>query len=80
MNTSASPLKGPMKLGWWLPLPFIVGGLFVLFFTIPIPDQTKERALCDRAVTALLHSNDLVEVTRAGIIIRQLNCDIGRRL
>jgi hypothetical protein len=37
-------------------------------------------ALCDRAVDALVNSTELVEVTRAGIIIRELDCSIGRRL
>jgi hypothetical protein len=36
--------------------------------------------LCDQAVEALLHSQNLVEVQRAGIIIRELNRGIGRRL
>lgn len=40
----------------------------------------KERALCDRAVEALLNSQDLVEVTRAGTIVTYLNCSISRRL
>ena len=40
----------------------------------------KARAKCDEAVEALLYSKDLVEVTRAGIIVDQLNCDVRRRL
>jgi hypothetical protein len=39
-----------------------------------------ERRLCDQAVAALLHSRDLVEVERGRIIVRELNCSIGRRL
>ena len=39
-----------------------------------------EHKLCDQAVAALLHSKDLIEVQRAGIIIRQVNCGIGNRL
>lgn len=46
----------------------------------PWPHEAEERALCDRAVNALLTSPDLVEVTRAGIIVRRLNCGIQRRL
>lgn len=38
-----------------------------------------EHKLCDQAVTALLHSKDLVEVQRAGIVIRQVNCGIPNR-
>jgi hypothetical protein len=39
-----------------------------------------EVLLCDRAVEALLHSKELIEVERAGIIIQQVNCGIGKRL
>jgi hypothetical protein len=41
--------------------------------------EAKQR-LCDRAVEALLHSSDLIEVKRAGIIIHEVDCAIGRRL
>lgn len=37
-----------------------------------------ERDLCGRAVAALMQSHDLVEVERAGIIIRQLRCSLTR--
>jgi hypothetical protein len=39
-----------------------------------------ERRLCDQAVESLLHSPDLVEVTRAAAIVREMPCSIGRRL
>ncbi len=35
---------------------------------------------CDKAVSALLNSPDVAEITRAGIIIQSLNCGIGKRL
>jgi hypothetical protein len=47
---------------------------------LPVPHETQARELCDRAVNALLNSKDLVEVTRAGIIVNQVSCDIPRRL
>lgn len=63
----------------------IIGSAASLYLvaTMPLGDGStfqKRRALCDRAVAALLNSADLVEVTRAGIIIRRLDCSIGRRL
>ena len=60
----------------------VVGGAAasVLVLAIPFPSEYAERQLCDRAVDALLHSKDLVEVQRAGIIIREVNCGIRRRL
>jgi hypothetical protein len=48
---------------------------------IPIPKKTDpEVQLCDQAVDALLHSKDLVEVTRAGIIVHEIPCGIWKRL
>jgi hypothetical protein len=48
---------------------------------IPIPKKTDpEIRLCDQAVDALLHSKDLTEVTRAGIIVHEIPCGIWKRL
>jgi hypothetical protein len=55
-------------------------GLSIYAISLPFPGEPQEHALCDRAVDALLHSKELVEVTRAGIIIQQVNCGIGKRL
>lgn len=57
-------------------------GVVVWGFAIFAPStyDAEERALCDRSVAALLASKDLVEVTRAGIIVERLNCGISRRL
>jgi hypothetical protein len=65
-----------------LPLLFAVAGAggVALTWAVPGGASDAERRLCDRAVDALLHSKDLVEVERAGIIIREVNCGIGRRL
>lgn len=41
------------------------------------PSRTQA---CDRAVHALLKSQEPVEVQRAGILIRELGCDVGRHL
>jgi hypothetical protein len=41
---------------------------------------SKNRAVCDQAVDTLLNSKDLVEVTRAGLIVQRLECSISRRL
>jgi hypothetical protein len=48
--------------------------------TIGQPTSDPEVRLCDAMVEALLHSKDLTEVTRAGIIVREIPCGIGRRL
>lgn len=52
----------------------------LLFALLPESSYAPERALCDRVVKTLLTSADLVEVTRAGIIVNRLNCSVGRRL
>jgi hypothetical protein len=68
----------------WLPLALvpIVGGatLAMLAQMVAFPHDTAESRLCDQAVEALLHSHELIEVERAGIIIHEVNCGIGRRL
>ena len=60
----------------WL-VAVCMGAGVVLVFWLPFPHEVEERALCDRAVSELLTSKDLVEVTRAGIIVDRLNCRIG---
>jgi hypothetical protein len=64
----------------------IVWMLFHITVSIPTVSEPTHKSvdpevrLCDQAVDALLHSKELVEVTRAGIIIQQVNCGIGKRL
>lgn len=73
----------------WYDNPVIIfpaaAMLGVAFVAVPVAiiapgSFDAERRLCDQAVEALLHSPDLVEVTRAGFIIRRLDCSIRRRL
>jgi hypothetical protein len=72
------PLFGGVAVGL-LGLAGAIGFGILLNWLIDRPDG-KARALCDIQVEALLHSKDLVEVTRAGIIIDRLNCAMRRRL
>jgi hypothetical protein len=55
-------------------------GLILLIDQLAAGPDGKARALCDTQVAALLQSKDLVEVTRAGIVINRLECSIRRRL
>ena len=82
MALQLGALRFPWSAGTGLFLLAVVGGAVasVLALAIPFPGEHAERRLCDRAVDALLHSKDLVEVQRAGIIIHEANCGIGRRL
>lgn len=66
--------------------PLLLPGLFIaaiyagVTLAIAWPSYPVEQRLCDQAVDALLDSKDLVEVERAGMLIRELSCSIGRRL
>jgi hypothetical protein len=68
----------------WLLVSLLFGaallGAGALFGLLLDGKDDAEHKLCDQAVAALLHSKDLVEVQRAGIIIREIPCGIGRRL
>ena len=65
----------------WLELGWLEGLKPLTKVGEPIARTVDPEArLCDQAVEALLHSKDLVEVTRAGIIIREIPCGIGMRL
>lgn len=74
------------SLSWWrdtiLPVGVfaVVVASFVAVVVWPWPNEDKAVVLCDKAVNALLNSKDLVEVTRAGIIIDQARCSVRRRL
>lgn len=59
-----------------LPLIIVCAGMFI----ISVDTDSASNKLCDKAVEALLHSTDLVEVTRAKTIIEQIPCSIRRRL
>ncbi len=41
------------------------------------PERTR---LCDREVAILLDSRDAIDLQRAGILIRELDCNVSRRL
>ena len=73
-----APLFGGISAGL-LALAAGVGFSFLLNWLAAGPDG-KARSLCDVQVEALLNSKDLVEVTRAGIIVDRLNCSVRWRL
>jgi len=79
-----TPQLGALRFPSFFNIPVLLavvgGAASVVVLAMPFPADRAEHRLCDRAVDALLHSKDLVEVQRAGIIIREVNCGIWRRL
>lgn len=72
-------------MGMVVSLAFLGASLMFLAWAIAWPGPegsttSKTRAKCDEVVDTLLNSRYLVEVSRAGILIDRLNCNIGRRL
>ena len=75
---------------WWRPLAWMasgagltVAGALALLFVVLLagmPISRSTGALCDRAVATMLESHDLVELQRADMLIRHLNCAVRRRL
>jgi hypothetical protein len=66
---------------WFYPLIVLLAvSLVVTVALIERPTRDQEEVLCIKAVEAILHSPDLAEITRAGIIIRETNCSIRRHL
>jgi hypothetical protein len=66
-------LMGGFALGLLIIGGFGVGGWLVW------PSE-QSRAVCDWAVTELFHSDDSLEIERAGIIIHILDCSVSRRI
>ena len=44
---------------------------------LPSPAETR---FCDRQVALLLDSRDPLEVQRAGMLVREIPCDVARRI
>jgi hypothetical protein len=66
---------------WFYPLIVLLAvSLVVTVALIERPTRDQEEALCVKAVEAILHSTDLVEVTRASIILRETSCSLRRHL
>jgi len=46
----------------------------------PAPRDKRATAECDRQVAALLTTHDALELERARVLIRELDCSVIRRL
>jgi len=75
-----SLLVGPVIFGVAMFMSFVLAIVVTVVLITGGDSWAKRGALCDDVVHQLLHSKDLVEVTRAGIIIDRLDCRVSRRL
>lgn len=70
--------------GQWSGIVLILVVAYVVFMwwliTLPRPNEANARAMCDKQVSALLTTHDALDLERARYLIRQLNCDIWRRM
>jgi hypothetical protein len=70
--------------GWFvltlLVVPAICFSFVALIASIPLPNEDAARRTCDEAVHNLLTTTDMVELQRAQILVRRLNCGVRRRL
>lgn len=56
-----------------------ISTLVVIMF-LDTPQDIRIRAACDKYVSALINSDSLLEVTRAGLIVDHLHCGVRRRI
>jgi hypothetical protein len=68
--------------GWgWMLLPVFNVGCLVLVLSLPSSEHLIGlRRVCDGAVKTLLTSHDLAEIERSNVLIKNLDCDVGRRI
>lgn len=82
MDTALDYLKRIRSTATWVMVAtwlFTAAMLAVLIF-MPSPRDAAVTAKCDQAVAALLESRDPIELQRADILIRNLDCSIRKRL
>ncbi len=70
----------------WGTVAFMVGaiaaGVAIGVFTAPVGHGMGRKGdqFCDKYVEVLLTSDNLTEVTRAGIIVREAPCSLQKRI
>jgi len=60
-------------------LALSIAGLWIIVL-MDTPSDKRVRAACDHYAAILLGSDSLLEVTRAGLLVDQLNCSMRRRV
>jgi hypothetical protein len=81
-NRTINPTKTAVFAALTMIFAIIILGS-AIYTAIMEPSATlfsKTRRLCDQMVEALLNSDNLVDVTRAGFVVERMNCGISRRL
>jgi hypothetical protein len=56
------------------------GGLWLLRSGTADDHPRDRRSVCDKAIDAVMTSRDVVAVERGGVLIRELGCDVARRI
>jgi hypothetical protein len=74
--------SGFWHFGWgWTLLSVLSAGFVVWVVSLTPSDHLIAlRRVCDGAVKALLTSHDLAEIERSNVLIKSLDCDVGRRI
>jgi hypothetical protein len=66
----------------WIPLlvGLIAGGVVAIVLVSGLGNLSgRQNRVCDKAVDMLLHSKDLADVYRAGVLVHEIDCAISRR-
>ena len=71
--------RGWLRQWSWLLFPLSVCTLVWLALW-PLPLDTKLVQKCDAVVETILTTHDPIELQRAGILVRALDCDVRRRV
>jgi hypothetical protein len=68
--------------GWgWMLFPVVSVGFLIWILSLPPSEHLIGlRRVCDGAVKTLLTSHDLAEIERSKALIKNLDCDVGRRI
>ena len=81
---SSTGAREALRTDWlWLltlVLACAITAVTVSLILRPFPPSPREVALCDQAVAAMLDGRDLVELQRADLILRHLECRVRRRV
>jgi hypothetical protein len=85
MSQGIQPASGLREFwrtwGWWWLLIIVSLGCVVRVLSLPPSEHMIGlRRVCDGAIKMLFTSHDLAEIERSNVLIKNLDCDVGRRI